>query len=58
MISHNTSVMEAILKKMEEKNLEYEVVKKYLSSSLVEKLESEAQEMKMVKKPEKNTLPI
>jgi hypothetical protein len=50
--------MEAILFKMSEKNLEFEVVKKYLTTSIIEKLELEAQEIKMVKKSGKNTLPI
>ena len=59
-VSHQTTVLEAIVHKITEKGMEFEMAKKYLTHSLVEKLEVEAQEMKLVKKTEqkKNTLPL
>lgn len=57
-VSHSTGIMEAILHKMSEKNLEFEAVKKYLTPNLLEKLELEAQEANMVKRDDKSTLPI
>jgi len=44
------SLLEAIVTKMDEKGLEYERAKKFLTASLVERLELETREFNLLKK--------
>ena len=56
-MKNNCGYLEAITHMIIEKNIEFEKAGKYLTSTIIEKLEVEAQEINLVKKT-KTSLPI